>query len=43
MNDDFSLQNPHDRFFKTLFSDPEKVKNYQQGALPEEISRKDRL
>ncbi|MEM6803958.1 MAG: Rpn family recombination-promoting nuclease/putative transposase [Bacteroidota bacterium] len=37
MIDSLSLQNPHDHFFKILFSDPEKVKSFLQGALPKPI------
>ena len=35
-----SVNNPHDQFFKILFSDPEKVEAYLKGALPDEISQK---
>ena len=35
-----TVHNPHDQFFKILFSDPEKVEAYLKGALPEEIAQK---
>jgi len=31
------VSQPHDRFFKHLFSDPEKVRSFLQGCLPQEV------
>ena len=32
-----SLHQPHDHFFKVIFSDPEKVQSFLRGALPQRI------
>ena len=35
-----SVTSPHDRFFKQLFSDKEKVIAFLQGSLPDSISQR---